>query len=59
MPAMAEYAAMWKGRLSDPPGWLAARGWRPSAHDHDEVSIRYGRDDLEPTAGGFITASLT
>jgi methyltransferase (TIGR00027 family) len=57
LPALAAYAALWKGGLPDAPGWLAARGWRPAAHDRAEVAARYGRAASGPSQGGFVVAT--
>jgi methyltransferase (TIGR00027 family) len=58
-PAMAEYAALWRGGLPDPPGWLAGHGWRPEVHDRVEIADRYGRAVSGSSAGGFVTAVRT
>lgn len=55
VPAIAEYAALWKGGLPDAAGWLAARGWTAENHGEDAVAARYGR----PPAGGFTVAVRT
>ena len=57
MPAMAEYAALWKGGLPDAAGWLAGHGWRPEVHNRAEVTARYGRTVSGPSTGGFGTAT--
>lgn len=57
-PALAGYAAMWKGGLPDAPGWLAAHGWRVETHDRAEVANRYGRAAVGASRGGFVTATL-
>jgi methyltransferase (TIGR00027 family) len=57
MPAMAEYTALWKGGLPDPPGWLAEHGWRPETHNHAEITGRYGRAVSGRSTGGFVTAT--
>lgn len=54
--AVAEHAALWKGGLSDAPGWLAAHGWQLERHDQAQVTARYGRAAAGPSHGGFITA---
>jgi methyltransferase (TIGR00027 family) len=56
LPAMAEYAALWKGGLADVPGWLANHGWLLEMHDRARVATGYGRAPGGPTTGGFATA---
>lgn len=56
MPAIAEYAGLWKGGLPDAPGWLSARGWRIASHDAAEVAARLGRTQ---DAGGFAIGTWT
>jgi methyltransferase (TIGR00027 family) len=58
-PTMNEYAALWKGGLPDPPGWLAGHGWHPEIHNRAEVTAGYGRAASGSTAGGFVTATHT
>jgi methyltransferase (TIGR00027 family) len=57
LPALAEYAALWKGGLPDAPDWLASRGWRLERHDLAEVADRYGRALAGPSPGGLLTAA--
>jgi methyltransferase (TIGR00027 family) len=56
-PALAEYAAMWKGGLPDTPGWLAAHGWSVDNHYRAEVASRYGRTAVGASRAGFVTAT--
>jgi hypothetical protein len=56
-PAMAGYAALWKGGLPDAPGWLAEHGWRSEVYNRAEVTASYGRAASGPSTGGFVTAS--
>jgi len=57
LPAMGEYASLWKGGLGqDAPGWLSRHGWRPTLHDHAEVAASYGRAVPASSGGGFVTA---
>ncbi len=56
-PVMASYAALWKGGLPDPAGWLSAHGWRAEQHDRATVSSRYGRPTQGDSRGGFLTAT--
>jgi O-methyltransferase involved in polyketide biosynthesis len=56
-PAMRPYAALWQGGLSDPAGWLAARGWRAERHDRAEQAARYGRPVAGPAGGALVTAT--
>jgi methyltransferase (TIGR00027 family) len=56
-PAMAEYAALWKGGLPDVPTWLTAHGWRPEVHDRAQVAARFSRAASGTSAGGFVTAT--
>lgn len=56
-PVMASYAALWKGGLPDPKGWLAAHGWHVEQHDRAAMSARYGRLSPGGSAGGFMTAT--
>jgi methyltransferase (TIGR00027 family) len=57
MPAMAEYVELWKGGLPDAPDWLSHHGWRPEVHRHAKVAIHYKRAIVEPSTGGFVTAT--
>jgi methyltransferase (TIGR00027 family) len=57
MPAMAEYAALWRGGLPDAPGWLTEHGWRPETVRTAAVAARYGREGSRPPTGGFVTAT--
>jgi methyltransferase (TIGR00027 family) len=56
-PAMTEYAALWKGGLPDPQGWLTAHGWQAERHDRGEEAARYGRPTAGSSTGGFVTAT--
>lgn len=57
MPAMDEYAALWKGGLGeDAPGWLARHGWRTQTHDFAAVAASHGRLAPDSVGGGFLTA---
>jgi methyltransferase (TIGR00027 family) len=58
-PAMAEYAALWRGGLPDAPGWLAEHGWRPEVHHRAAVAVHYGRPDSGRSTGGFVTATYS
>lgn len=54
----AEVTALWRGGLGgDAPKWLAAHGWRPETVTVAELSVRYGREPLDNTRGGFVTAT--
>ena len=55
MPAIHEYAELWKGGLGqDAPGWLAAHGWLARLHSLAAVARSYGREFAG--TGGFLTA---
>jgi methyltransferase (TIGR00027 family) len=55
MPAIHEYAELWKGGLGqDAPGWLAGHGWPPRLHSLADVARSYGREFSG--TGGFLTA---
>lgn len=55
MPAMHEYATLWKGGLGEgAPGWLAGHGWLPQLHSLAAVAHSYGRS--VSGTGGFLTA---
>ncbi|WP_157245601.1 SAM-dependent methyltransferase [Nonomuraea typhae] len=60
MPAMRQYAELWKGGLGeDAPGWLSRYGWRPQTHDWATAAASYGRSAAaapESAGGGFVTA---
>lgn len=60
MPAMRQYAALWKGGLGeDAAGWLGRHGWRARTHDRAELAAAYGRPVPERSRGGFLTAVRT
>jgi len=56
LPAVAEYAALWRGGRPDTPGWLARRGWLVELHEAAEVAARHGRA-AGASPGGFVTAT--
>ena len=56
IPAMRKYTSLWKGGLSDPPGWLAGHGWRPEFHGLAALGTSYGRPVPGPARSGFLTA---
>jgi methyltransferase (TIGR00027 family) len=56
LPAVAQYAALWKGGLPDAPDWLAAHGWRLRTDGLAAVAARYGRAPAGSATGGFLTA---
>ncbi|WP_406639467.1 SAM-dependent methyltransferase [Amycolatopsis sp. WGS_07] len=54
----AEVTALWRGGLGgDAPEWLTAHGWQPETVTVAELSVRYGREPLDNTRGGFVTAT--
>jgi len=58
MPALRQYAALWKGGLGDDaPGWLAGHGWQPQFHELAALSDSYRRPVPRPAHGGFLTAT--
>lgn len=58
LPAMREYAPLWKGGLGEgAPGWLAAHGWKPEFHELAVAARRYQRELSGPGHGGFLTAT--
>ncbi|GAA3548520.1 SAM-dependent methyltransferase [Amycolatopsis ultiminotia] len=60
MPAMAEYAALWRGGLGvDAPSWLAEHDWCVHTHDRAALADSYGRSDPKAAGGGFLTAIRT
>lgn len=55
MPALHEYASLWKGGLGDEAlGWLAGHGWLPQVHSLAEVASSCGREFTGTS--GFLTA---
>ncbi|WP_409184393.1 SAM-dependent methyltransferase [Amycolatopsis sp. VS8301801F10] len=53
-----EVTALWRGGLGgDAPEWLAEHGWRPETVTVAELAVRYGREPVEHTRGGFVTAT--
>ena len=56
IPAMRKYTSLWKGGLSDPPGWLAGHGWRPEFHGLAALARSYGRAVPDSARSGFLTA---
>ncbi|WP_101437019.1 SAM-dependent methyltransferase [Amycolatopsis echigonensis] len=53
-----EVTALWRGGLAgDGPEWLAAHGWQPETVTVAELAVRYGREPLDITRGGFVTAT--
>lgn len=53
-----EVTALWHGGLAgDAPEWLTAHGWRPETVTVAELAVRYGREPLDNTRGGFVTAT--
>ena len=58
LPALREYAPLWKGGLGDgAPGWLAAHGWQPEFRELAAVAGWYRREIADPGHGGFLTAT--
>jgi methyltransferase (TIGR00027 family) len=56
IPAMRKYTSLWRGGLGDPPGWLAAHGWRPEFHRLAALGRSYGRPVPDSASSGFLTA---
>jgi methyltransferase (TIGR00027 family) len=58
MPALQQYAALWKGGLGDDaPRWLAGHGWLPQFHELAALADSYRRPVPRPAHGGFLTAA--
>jgi len=58
MPALQQYASLWKGGLGDDaPGWLAGHGWRPQFHELSALADSYRRPVPRPAHGGILTAA--
>lgn len=58
MPALRQYAALWKGGLGDDaPGWLAGHGWQSQFHELAALSDSYRRPVPRPAQGGFLTSA--
>jgi O-methyltransferase involved in polyketide biosynthesis len=58
MPALRQYAALWKGGLGDDAaGWLAGHGWQPQFHELAALSDSCRRPVPRPAHGGFLTAT--
>ncbi|WP_020664056.1 SAM-dependent methyltransferase [Amycolatopsis benzoatilytica] len=50
--------ALWRGGLGgDAPEWLTAHGWAPETVTVAELAVNYGREPLEITRGGFVSAT--
>jgi len=56
IPAMRQYASLWKGGLGDAPGWLSRHGWRPEFHRLAALGSSYRRPVPDPASSGFVTA---
>jgi methyltransferase (TIGR00027 family) len=57
MPAMQQYASLWKGGLGDDaPRWLASHGWQPQQHELAPLAGTYRRALPDSARGGFLTA---
>jgi methyltransferase (TIGR00027 family) len=56
MPAMQQYAKLWKGGLGDAPGWLISHGWQPQYHELAPLAASYRRPVPGSARGGFLTA---
>ncbi|MFB9923576.1 SAM-dependent methyltransferase [Amycolatopsis halotolerans] len=53
-----EVTSLWLGGLAgDAPEWLAEHGWRPETVTVAELAVQYGREPLDSTRGGFVTAT--
>jgi methyltransferase (TIGR00027 family) len=48
LPAMRPYVSLWKGGLSDAPGWLTGHGWRPRFHELAMLGRSYRRPVPRP-----------
>jgi methyltransferase (TIGR00027 family) len=58
MPAMQQYASLWKGGLGDDaPRWLASHGWQPQQHELAALASLYRRALPDSAHGGFLTAT--
>ena len=57
VPAMRQYAALWKGGLADAPGWLTSHGWQTEFHPLAALGSSYGRPIPDAASGGFLTAT--
>jgi O-methyltransferase involved in polyketide biosynthesis len=58
MPALRQYAALWKGGLGDgAPAWLAGHGWQSQFHGLAALAGSYRRPVPRPAHGGFLTAA--
>ena len=57
LPAVAEYAQLWRGGLPDAPLRLAAEGWETVSHSLSELAARHGRALPGEPSGGFLTAT--
>ncbi len=56
LPAMREFAEMWKGGLrEDLGGWLERNGWTTTLHDRTQVATSLGRS--APPPHGFVVAT--
>jgi methyltransferase (TIGR00027 family) len=57
LPAMREYAALWKGGMGeDLPSWLGCHGWQARTHDLAAIAAAYHRDVPGHSRGGFLAA---
>jgi O-methyltransferase involved in polyketide biosynthesis len=59
LPALRQYAALWKGGWATTPlaGWLAGHGWQPQFHELAALSDSYRRPVPRPAHGGFLTGA--
>jgi len=57
VPAMRQYAELWKGGLADAPGWLTSHGWRTQFHALAAVGSSCSRPVPDSASSGFLTAT--
>jgi len=58
LPALHEFAAMWKGGLRQDLGeWLERNGWTTTIHDRTDVAAALGRSAPSSDGSGFVIAT--